>query len=131
MARLFKEMAKEVTFMEGIPDDIPALFHQGGQDFDSRHLCANFIRANSPGHGTNLPVFRTGHQISRIKKTLNLLKTLLHCRFKLNLQVKKKYFFSDSFHRFLINFFISEFQTRVDRTKQKWLSLSPFVIKTI
>ena len=34
------------------------------------------VYANSPGHGTNLPVSRTGHQISQIKVTLDLFSTI-------------------------------------------------------
>ena len=38
---------------------------------------------------TTLPVSHTGHQFSWIKTTLNISKTLLHCRIKLFPQIKR------------------------------------------
>ena len=52
-----------------------------------QHICqlSRIIR-ESPGYGTNLPVSRTGHHISRIKATLDLFPTVAYfnCKFSLN-----------------------------------------------
>ena len=62
------------------------------------HLCQlSRIILEFPGYGTLLPVSRMGLQISRIKTTLNLLKTLYHCRLKSHPKLNEFRFSQTSF----------------------------------
>ena len=63
-----------------------------------KHTCQlSWFIWESPGYEANLLVSCTGHQISWIKTTLNILKTLLHCRLKFHPQIKKIDFFQTRF----------------------------------